>query len=181
MFISRQLKEENMAEYLLYMWQVEDLIRANGCDMEEIKKKIVDPYPAAEEQKQELMQWYTELIEMMRRENVQKKGHLQVNKNVIAWLTDLHLRLLRSAKFPYYDSAYDKVLPFIVELRAKGANPDEPELETCFDALYGILMLKLQRKEVNRETAEAQEAISNMLAMLSDYYRQVKAGELNVD
>ena len=45
------------------------------------KKENRRSYPAAEEQKQELMQWYTELIEMMRRENVQEKGHLQVNKN----------------------------------------------------------------------------------------------------
>lgn len=38
MFVSRQLKEKNIAEYLIYMWQIEDLIRANGCDMEKIKK-----------------------------------------------------------------------------------------------------------------------------------------------
>ena len=35
---------------------------------------------------------------------------------------DLHLQLLRSPKFPYYNSAYYKVLPYIVELRAKGAD-----------------------------------------------------------
>ena len=33
MFISKQLKENNIAEYLIYMWQVEDMIRANGCDL----------------------------------------------------------------------------------------------------------------------------------------------------
>ena len=27
--IARQLKEKNIAEYLIYMWQEEDLIRAN--------------------------------------------------------------------------------------------------------------------------------------------------------
>ena len=26
MFISKQLKENNIAEYLIYMWQVEDMI-----------------------------------------------------------------------------------------------------------------------------------------------------------
>ena len=30
--IAQQLKERNIAEYLIYMWQIEDLIRANGCD-----------------------------------------------------------------------------------------------------------------------------------------------------
>ena len=32
MIIARQKRKENIAEYLLYMWQVEDLIRANKFD-----------------------------------------------------------------------------------------------------------------------------------------------------
>ena len=178
MFISKQLKENNIAEYLIYMWQVEDMIRANGCDMAKIKKNIVDSYPLTEEQKVELTQWYIDLIEMMRRENVMEKGHLQINKNIITWLTDLHLQLLRSSKFPYYSAAYYKALPYIVELRAKGANKEEPELETCFEALYGILLLKLQKKEISEETKKAQQAISGLLAMLSNYYIEDKKGEL---
>ena len=178
MFISKQLKENNIAEYLIYMWQVEDMIRANGCDMEKIKKYIVDSYPLTEEQKVELTQWYIDLIEMMRRENVVEKGHLQINKNIITWLTDLHLQLLRSSKFPYYSAAYYKALPYIVELRAKGANKEEPELETCLEALYGILLLKLQKKEISEETKKAQQAISGLLAMLSNYYIEDKKGEL---
>ena len=34
MIIARQKRKENIAEYLLYMWQVEDLIRANKFDMD---------------------------------------------------------------------------------------------------------------------------------------------------
>ena len=105
----------------------------------------------------------------MRREKCKwRKGHLQINKNIITWLTDLHLQLLRSSKFPYYSAAYYKALPYIVELRAKGANKEEPELETCFEALYGILLLKLQKKEISEETKKAQQAISGLLAMLSN-------------
>ena len=180
MFISKQLKENNIAEYLIYMWQVEDMIRANGCDMEKIKKNIVDSYPLTEEQKVELTQWYIDLIEMMRRENVMEKGHLQINKNIITWLTDLHLQLLRSSKFPYYSAAYYKALPYIVELRAKGANKEEPELETCFEALYGILLLKLQKKEISEETKKAQQAISGLLAMLSNYYIEDKKRRIGI-
>ena len=36
MYISQQLKQQNIAEYLLYMWQVEDSIRANQFDMAKI-------------------------------------------------------------------------------------------------------------------------------------------------
>ncbi len=32
--IADRLKEKNIAEYLIYMWQVEDLLRANNCDID---------------------------------------------------------------------------------------------------------------------------------------------------
>ena len=118
MFISQQLKEKNIAEYLLYMWQVEDLIRANQYDIEKIKSRIIVPSQLSEEDKEKEIRWFEELIQMMQREGVLEKGHLQINKNVITWLTDLHLRLLKSPKFPYYEAAYYKVLTYIVELMA---------------------------------------------------------------
>ena len=92
MFISKQLKQQNIAEYLIYMWQVEDLIRAYGCNLDRIRENLVARFPV--EQQEELVQWYEDLIEMMRREEVMQQGHLQINKNVITWLTDLHLQLL---------------------------------------------------------------------------------------
>lgn len=180
MFVSKQLKERSIAEYLLYMWQVEDLIRAHGCDLDQLKHRLVDSCPLTSEQQAELLQWYADLIEMMRREDVMQQGHLQINRNVITWLTDLHLQLLRSPKFPYYSAAYYKALPYIVELRAKGAHKDDPELETCFEALYGILLLRLQGKEISEETRKAQEAISALLAQLSNYYVEDKAGKLEL-
>ena len=180
MYISQQLKQQNIAEYLLYMWQVEDLIRANGFDMDKIKQTIIDPYPVSDEQKKVLTQWYEDLINMMRDEQVMEHGHVQINKNVIVWLTDLHLRLLKSPKFPYYSAAYYKALPFIVELRAKGADKDVPELETCFDAMYGVWMLKLQKKEVSEGTQKAMKVIGDLLAILAGYYIKDKQGELEL-
>jgi hypothetical protein len=118
---------------------------------------------------------------MMQREGVTEKGHLQMNRNLITWLTDLHLQLIRSPKFPYYNAAYYKALPFIVELRARGAHRDEPEIEISLEALYGILLLRLQKKEVSPATAKAQEAISAWLGMLADYYKQDKQGTLELD
>ena len=44
MKISQQLKEKNIAEYLIYMWQVEDLIRANKCDIDFIRNNIISRY-----------------------------------------------------------------------------------------------------------------------------------------
>ncbi len=181
MFIAHQLKQKNIAEYLLYMWQVEDLIRAYQFDLDRIKEKIVNPYPVDDAQKGELLQWYADLIDMMRQEGVMEKGHLQINRNVVVWLTDLHLQLLKRSNFPFYNAAYYKALPFIVELRNKSNHKEEPELETCFDALYGVMLLKLQQKQVSDDTQKAVQVISSFLSMLANYYDKDKKGELKLD
>lgn len=176
---AQQLKEKNIAEYLIYMWQVEDLIRANGCELDNVRENIISRYP--EEERPELEEWYGNLIEMMRAEGVKEKGHLQINRNVIINLTELHGELLASPKYPYYSAAYFKALPFIVELRQKSGKKEEPELETCFEALYGVLLLRLQKKEITPGTAKAIEAISSFISLLANYYEKEKRGELELD
>ena len=181
MYIARQLKEKNVAEYLLYMWQVEDLIRANRLEIEELKTNYISRFNPSPEQEKEMTEWYTNLIEMMRSEQVQDRGHLQINKNIIILLTDLHLQLLNSPKFPFYSAAYYKALPYIVEIRARNDNRDLPELESCFEILYGVMLLKMQKKAVSADTQKAVADISKLLGMLSDYYMQDKQGHLKFD
>ena len=180
MIISKKLKEQSISEYLLYMWQVEDLIRANNCDIDKLEQTVVAPYNLPDEQRAEMVEWYANLVEMMHLEGVEQSGHLQINKNVIISLTDLHYRLMHSQKFPFYQAAYYKALPFIVELRAKGGQ-DKSELDNCFEALYGVWMLRLQRKEVSSDTASAVADIVNYVGLLSDYYNKERAGELDLE
>lgn len=180
MIISKKLKEQSISEYLLYMWQVEDLIRANSCDIDRLEQAVVTPYNLPVEQHAEMVEWYANLVEMMHLEAVEQSGHLQINKNVIISLTDLHFRLMHSQKFPFYQAAYYKALPFIVELRAKGGQ-EKSELENCFDALYGVWMLRIQRKEVSTETAAAVADIVKFVGLLSDYYNKERAGELDIE
>ena len=179
MFVAEQLRKKNIAEYLLYMWQVEDVVRAFGLDAEKMAKEYVPQFGLDAEKSEELKGWYEHLIEMMREEGVTEKGHLQVNKNIIILLTDLHAQLLKSSKHPFYSAAYYKALPFIVELRAKSAESQEKnEIENCFDALYGVMLLRMQKKEVSAETATAIDNIAKFIGLLSDYYKKDKEGEL---
>ena len=181
MIIARQKRKENICEYLLYMRQVEDLIRANHFDMDEIRDKVIARYNQPDEVKEEIARWYEELIEMMRSEGVKESGHIQLNKNVIITLTDLHLRLLKSPKEMIYGAAYYKTLPYIVQLRAKSGGNDIPELETCFTAVYGYLMLRMQGKEISAETLDGIKQISSFLALLAEKYRADMNGELELE
>lgn len=179
MKIAQALKEKNIAEYLLYMWQVEDLIRANDCDPDKLKANVIAQFPV--EDRPALEEWYGNLVEMMRAEGVKERGHLQINRNVLQELTELHARLLASTRYPFYNAAYFKALPFIVELRQKNGHKDEPELETCFEALYGVLLLRLQKKEITPATETALKAMSSFLSMLANYYARDRKGELDLD
>ncbi len=173
MLIASEKKKENIAEYLLYMWQIEDLIRANGLDIDRIQHTIIDRYTTlSEKQRSAIRQWYESLIDMMRREDVKEKGHLQLNTNTLNDLAELHRRLLRDDKYAPYSAEFYKTLPFIVELRAKSGNNKAGELETCFNALYGLMLLRLRGKEVTTQTLEATKQISRLLAMLAKHYKE---------
>lgn len=180
MLIARQKKNENIAEYLLYMWQVEDIIRVHKFDIDSINQNIIDKFDQPDDIKNEIKDWYEGLIEMMKLEGITQNGHLQINKNVIIDLTDLHQRLLKSPKEPEYIASYYKTLPFIVELRSKSEDKNIPELETCFAALYGFLLLRLQQKEISGETQAAISQISSFLRMLSNRYHLDKEGKLEL-
>lgn len=178
MYIASEKRKSNIAEYLLYMWQVEDIIRANDLDIDKIHTNVIDKFGLNNGQRKEMREWYESLVDMMRREGVETKGHLQINKNVVTHLVDLHLALLKDPKFADYSSAFYKALPFIVELRSKAGDVPAGEIETCFNALYGMLLMRLQKKEISEVTAEAIRQISQFIALLAHYARLDDKNEL---
>ena len=181
MFIAQELRKKNIAEYLLYMWQIEDTIRAFGCSLSRIRKEYIDRFDYTDEQKEEEADWFGNLIRMMNQEGCREQGHLQINMVVMQQLQELHAQLLASPKFPFYNSEYYKVLPFIVELRHRGADKDENEVETCFNSLYGVMMLRLQKKEITPNTQAAVKEITTFIGMLNDYYLKDKQEPLEFE
>jgi len=175
MFIADNLRKNNIAEYILYMWQIEDTIRAFGCSLPRLRDEYVSRFDYTEEQKSEELDWLGNLLRMMNSEGCRERGHLQINKATLQLLSELHLQLIGSSKYPFYSSQYYRVLPFIVELRnKKGAPKDESEVETCLNLLYGTLLLRLQHKEVTPQTETAVKQVSTLVGMLADYYKKDK-------
>lgn len=171
MFIAKQKTKENIAEYLLYMWQLEDILRAYELDIEKVQQALIDPINFSKAEKDEARIWYIELIEMMKSEGIEKEGHLEINKILLSKLSELHSLLLKDANENIYIETYYKTLPFIVELRGKSNIKEVSEIETCFTALYGYLLLKLQKKGISINTAFAISQITNLLRILSDKYK----------
>ena len=197
MIIANQLIKTNRAEYLLYMWQVEDILRLYACNVDVIEREYLSRFKVPAETMAEMREWYANLCDMMRAEGKTERGHLQINENVVIGLADLNAQLLASEKFPYFKQMYYKVLPYVVQLRAKRAqeqakmpaaegvpaveNEEADELRQLFEVLYGVMLLRLQQKPISDETALAAKDITAFLGQLSDYWKADKAGELKLD
>lgn len=174
MIVAQKLRKQNISAYIIYMFQVEDIIRAYGLDVDRICNEYLPRFQYTKEQIADQRDWYAGLIRMMQEEGVQECGHVQVVKNTLMLMFDRHRELLADPKQPFYSAAYYKALPFIVELRSKGMNKEKNEIENCVDALYGATLLKMQGRELTDETKQALQPISHLLEMLSKLYNEDK-------
>lgn len=181
MFIASKLKKENICGYILYMWQVEDLIRAFGLDIDRIDEKIVRPYPLQNEnERKSLYEWYESLIEMMRLEGVSIEGHLQINKNIVQDVNEFHLLLLKSGKEAGYNAKFFHILPFINQLRRHGTS-DISDIELIFNFQYGIMTLRMKKTPISEQTMQAQVEISKFMELLAKFYQAHQKGELDLE
>lgn len=196
MIIAQKLQHENRAEYLLYMFQVEDILRAYGCNDQRIADEYLARFQVDAETMAKMHQWYADLCEMMRSEQKMEHGHLQICNNVVIGLEDLNAALLSSEKFPYYKQMYYKVLPYVVELRAKHggasstpsdnaasapADAEKSELMYLFEFLYGIMILRLKQAPISQGTEETVKNITAFLGQLSEYWKADKEGKLELE
>ena len=176
MIIAQKLRHDNRAEYLLYMWQVEEILRLFHCDIDRLSAAHLSRFHVAPAEAEAMRQWYAQLCSMMRSEGKMERGHLQINETTLTGLEDLHHRLLASPDFPTYRARYERVLPYIVELRAKSGeqrdSADTAELRPLFDFLYGIMTLRLQKRPISDETARAARDVADFLALLSELWKE---------
>ena len=169
MFIAKKLRSQSVSAYLIYMYQVEDLIRAYGLDTERIAKEYLPRFGYDEAQMKEAKEWYDEsLVRMMKEEGKEQTGHLRVVQNTLDLLEDHHKELLADSDEHEYKSAYYKALPQIVALRTQGNNKDKHEMENCIDALYGATLLRMQGKELSASTQAALKPISELLKLIDN-------------
>ena len=143
-------KKENIAEYILYLWQMEDYLRA---------------FPQNAEATEELH----ELNEMMHREGIMEGGHLALANNALNELIDLHAQLLDEDAM--YRAAVIRLQPSLNVLKAKTDRPTMPDIEACLVLLYQIMLLRLQKRPISPETASVQQQATQLLQFLSKSYR----------
>lgn len=172
MIIAQQKRKQNIVEYILYMWNVEDLIRANGLDMKRIDENVISKYAIDDQVKrQEVYDWWDNLCEMMRREGKQDGGHLQIISMLANDLYNFHLYLLTQQSEIPYQNAFRTAWPDLSLLMTKIPGGDKMQhILLALTAIYDYYLLKLQGKTVLADTTNAVVRISHFMAILSQKY-----------
>jgi hypothetical protein len=177
MLIAQKKRNENIAEYILYMYQIEDLIRAYKFDLDGLMEQFVRPQLPDASFMEQYRRWYDQLMVAMQSEKIVEVGHLLDVQEVLVELSYLHHSLLTVMNDEKYQQLYQTALPYIEDFQAHSNLKEKNQVEVCFHALYMKFLLRLQKKEISAETEEAFDNMRILLAYLSRAYHQMKNGE----
>lgn len=180
MLVARDKIKTNIGEYFLYMFQIEDLIRACSFNKTIIETKLVTQYQTDETTKGEIKNWYFGLSDLMEEEKLGQTGHLSIITNKINEVNDFHLYLLNHKDQAQYQNKYKEIVAILQELKQK-QNKESNDIETITTAVYGVYLLKLKQQEVSNETMESTSAISKFMALLSKMFSEYEQGKFKID
>lgn len=166
-------KQENIAGYVISMWHLEDLMRASRFDMEVIEEQLIAPVDGDDETREEVRAWYRDLVERMHTEGVERYGHLSEVEEVLNELEMLHRSLIDVLSDEEYEALYAQALPGITTLRQQAGEDALPPIETCFTAVYGLMVLRAQEKPVAEGTVQAEQHMRRLLERLAEHYRHM--------
>ncbi len=179
MLVANKKRKENIIEYILYLYQVENLIRAFNLDMEMIKARLIPSYQADKKTKSEIIDWYKNLVIMMEKEGIQKEGHFRFLQNLIMDVNEVHIKLIDTEADKIYPQTFKSVAGLVGELKHKNQKAKN-DIELCLDTIYGYLLLKMQKKEISHETEDAVIRLSSWMNALAKLYKDYESGDLEL-
>ena len=168
MLIALQKRKENIAEYILYLWQVEDLLRALQFSPEAIYATLVARIEGADEQQKEnIFNWYMQIVELLRKEGKETKGHIDHTLHLVADLHNLHLQLMKLPVGEHYRMTHARLAAELPRLRTIIDNEDISDTELCFRALYAAMLYRIK--------GGGERAIEDTLAVISPAIAELSA------
>ena len=180
MLIALQKRKENIAEYILYLWQLEDLLRAMQLSPEAIYATLVAKISDADEQQKEnIFNWYMQIVDLLRKEGKETQGHLEHTLHLIGDLRNLHLQLMKLPIGEHYRQTYARLVPALPRLRELIDNEDMSDTELCFRALYAAMLYRIRgggEKAIEDTLAVVSPAIGELAAL----YGKVERGEVDL-
>lgn len=179
MSLAAQKFQQNIAEYILFLWQMEDLVRAVYFETEALDS-FIRSYTPDENAFQIEKEWFDHLILTMRKEGVDQRGHITEIHELIFELNYLHNTLINIIKEKEYIDLYHTAQPNIEEYKSRSDGKTSNDVELCLTAVYGMLMLRLRKNPVSEDTSNAMRTFTDLLSRLSYHYKRMKQGEMNI-
>lgn len=181
MDIAKAKRRENIAEYILYLWQLEDLLRALQFSPEAVFTTLIAPRKdIAEEQKPVFLMWYMDIANLLHQEGKDEKGHLEHTLHLIGDLHDLHLQLMKLPVGARYRAVYARLEPELPRLREVLGNPGMSDTELCFRALYAAMLYRIKGEGGKSAVTDTIEYISPVIAELASIHGKVERGEVDL-
>lgn len=180
MIVAQEKRKSNIVEYILYMWQVEDIIRALDFNLDKINDVLVANYNVDEPTKKSIADWYKNLVIMMQKEQLKQTGHLQFIKNVTDDLNRFHLTLLQEQTNPEYNRQYAEIKNDIQLVRNKSVK-NHHDIEVALNTLYLILMLKMKKQDITEATQQVVWKFGNFMGQLSSLYKAYENGDIEIN
>ena len=174
MLIAAEKYQSNLVEYILYMFHIEDVIRAHNFDITELENKVISKYNLPESKIAEVRKWYKKLVSEMEREDIKEIGHLSSLVELGHKLNDLHIQLLNTLEEDRYKELYHWASPHIKELKSKMNKPSLTEVEVCLNGLYALMLMKMKGREVSDQTSEAMSLFGQLLKYLSKKHFEIE-------
>ena len=163
------------------MFHTEDVIRSCQLNLDLIKSAIIDPSGLEKEVKNELLDWYTDLVSKMEKDNIEDRGHLSEVIDIIGELSFLHSKMISDASNVKYKNKYDAANSYLVEISQKSSGSTLNPIELAINGVYGVMTLKMKQQEVFPETLEAVQTFTEFLSHLGKVYHLVKKGEFRIN
>lgn len=169
MVIAEQKKQNNIVEYIIHIYQSEDLIRAFDCDLEKVNEYVLKHIPN-EVDKSEMKQWYANLLSQMKEDKVLTSGHIKSIQNEVENIEQLKEQLLQDDT--EFKRIYDKAYPQIKGMLELASGKISSEIQICINGVYGMLLAKINGREIPEDVQPAIEEFGNVLSYLSYKYKQ---------
>lgn len=182
MYIARQKRAENIAEYILYLWQLEDLLRALQFSPEAIYSQLIAPIGESDPEKNSsLLLWYVEIGNLLRQEGKEESGHLDHTLHLINDLQNLHTELLKAPAGKRYRELYGKLEPELPRLRQLLGKEDVSDIELSFRALYAVMLYRIKGDKTKESSiSDVIELVSPLVGELARIFHLAEHGELDI-
>lgn len=177
MIIAKEKRKANIAEYILYMWQIEDLIRGFDFDINKIDTEYISRFNVDKALLTGIRDWYNNLLMMMEKEHIQNAGHLQFLQNLVNDLNEFHLKLIETGSDPVYTGLFLQVQPLINEFTSKTNSKNTNDVDICLNGLYSLMLMRLKKTEINQSTTLSLQNFGKLIGHLSARYLQFEKGD----